>query len=107
MNFRRPEPKLGRVSLAAAQRAGKNILELGIVVHELQQRPAVRPALADAEQILGGGVQVGDQEILIEKDNAGVQDQEILIEKDNAGVQGSKNIARRCAAASGIGWISV
>jgi len=38
----------------------------------LQQRPAVRPALADAEQILGGGIQVGDQEILIEKDNAGV-----------------------------------
>jgi hypothetical protein len=58
----------------------------------LQQRSAARPALADAEQVLGGGVEVGDQEI--------------LIEKYNAGVQGSKNIARRCAAASGIGRIS-
>jgi hypothetical protein len=38
----------------------------------LQQRFAARSALADAEQVLGGGVQVGDQEILIEKDNAGV-----------------------------------
>ena len=72
MNFRRPEPKLGRVCLAAAQCAGENILELGIIVHELQQRFAARPALADAEQILGGGVQVGDQEILIQKYNAGV-----------------------------------
>lgn len=72
MNFCRPQPKLGRIRLAAAQCAGQNILELGIVVHELQQRPAVRPALADAEQVLGGGIQVGDQEILIEKDNAGV-----------------------------------
>jgi len=59
----------------------------------LQQRSAARPALADAEQILGGGVQISDQEI--------------LIEKDDAGVQGSKDIARRSAAASGIGRISV
>ncbi len=72
MNFRRPEPKLGCVCVTAAQCAGENILELGIIVHELQQRPAVRPALADAEQVLGGGVQVDDQEILIEKYNAGV-----------------------------------
>jgi len=72
MNFCRPEPKLGRVRLAAAQCAGENILELRIIVHELQQRPAVRPAPADAEQVLGGGVQIGDQEILIEKYNAGV-----------------------------------
>ena len=72
MNFCRPQPKLGRIRLAAARCAGQNILELGIVVHEFQQRPAVRPALADAEQVLGSGIQVGDQEILIEKDNAGV-----------------------------------
>ena len=72
MNFRRPEPQLGRVRLAAAQCAGKNILEFRIIVHELQQRSAARPALADAEQVFGGGIQVSDQEILIEKYNAGV-----------------------------------
>lgn len=72
MNFRRPEPKLGRVCPAAAQCAAENILEFRIVVHELQQRSAARPASADAEQVLGGGVQVGDQEVLIEKYNAGV-----------------------------------
>jgi len=38
----------------------------------LRQRFAARPAVADAEQVLGGGVQVGDQEILIEKYDAGV-----------------------------------
>jgi hypothetical protein len=38
----------------------------------LQQRSAARPALADAEQVLGGGVEVGDQEVLIEKYNAGI-----------------------------------
>ncbi len=72
MNFRRPEPKLGRVCLAVAQCARENILEFRIVIHELQQRSAAPPALADAEQVLGGGIQVDDQEILIEKYNARV-----------------------------------
>ena len=72
MNFSRPEPKLGCVRLAGVQGTPENVLEFRIVIHQLQEWSAARPVLANAEQVFGGGVQFGDQEVLIEKYNAGI-----------------------------------
>ncbi len=72
MNLVWAEPEFGRICLAGANRARKNILKLGFVVDELQQGFSVRPVLTDAEQIFGSGIQCRDQQVLIEKNDTGV-----------------------------------
>lgn len=72
MNLGRPEPEFSGICLSGIQCPGKNVPEFRIVVNELQQRFALRPVFADAEQVFGGGIQRRDQQISIEKDDARV-----------------------------------
>jgi hypothetical protein len=59
--------------IAGRCNAGEHISEFRFVIDELQQRFAASTAAADAEHILGGRIQVDDEQVVIEQDDAGTQ----------------------------------
>jgi hypothetical protein len=70
MNFRGGETKFCRIRLAGVERAAQDVPKVGVIVDHLQQGLTAGPALADAEEILGGRIEFCDQQILIEKNDA-------------------------------------
>ena len=51
----------------------ENVAELGVVVEQPQQRFAAGAPLADAEDILRGGIQINDEQVPVQQDDAGTQ----------------------------------
>jgi hypothetical protein len=70
MNFSWCKAQLCCIGLAAAECTGQDVLKVGIVIDELQQRLAAGPVLANAEEIFCCGIDCCDQQILIEKYDA-------------------------------------
>ena len=70
MNLVWPESQLVRVVVTRCDDPGEDVSEFGIIIDEAQQRFAPRPCLADTQDVLGRGVQVRDEQVLIEEDYA-------------------------------------
>ena len=81
VNLGRREAQLVRVLVAGGGDAAENLLHFRLVIHEAQQGLASRARTADAEYVFSGRVQVDDEQMLIQQDDARVQAVE-----DTAGV---------------------
>ena len=59
-----------RVVISARRNACEDLAHFRFIVDESQQRLPPRACATDAEHVFGGRVQVNDQEVVIEQDNA-------------------------------------
>jgi hypothetical protein len=51
----------------------KHIAHFGLVIDQLQQGLAARPRDADPKDVLGGRIEVNDQQAAVDEDDAGAQ----------------------------------
>lgn len=70
MNFGRAKSEFCRIRLAGTKSPGEHVLEFRVIVDELQQWLTTGSVLAYPQQVFGGGIQFGDQEILVEQNHA-------------------------------------
>jgi hypothetical protein len=73
MHLGRAETHLVGIVVTRFQHPAENVAHLGLVVDEAQQRLAARALLADAEDVLGGGVEVDDQQAVVDENDACAQ----------------------------------
>ena len=59
--------------IAGHRNARQHIPQFGFIIDELQQGFAAGAAAADSEDVLGGRVQVDDEQVVIEQDDPGAQ----------------------------------
>ena len=64
------ESHLVGVVVATRRDAREHFAKFGFVIDELQQGFAARPAPADSKYVFRGRVQVDDQEVVVEQDDA-------------------------------------
>jgi hypothetical protein len=64
---------LVRVVIAGCRDPAEDFAQLRFVIHQLQQGSAARPVAADAKNVLGRRVEVGDKQIVVQQNDAGVQ----------------------------------
>ena len=61
------------VVVAGRGDTAQDLAHLRLVIDELQQRLPMRTSAADAEDVLGRGIEVGNKEIVVQQDDARVQ----------------------------------
>ena len=61
-----------RILVTRSGNATEDLPHFGFVVHQAQQRPAARARPAYAENVFSRRIEIDDQEVVIEQDDAGV-----------------------------------
>jgi hypothetical protein len=70
MDFGRCKVYLVRVLVPGSRDATQDLSHLRLVIHELQQRLPSRAFAADAKHVFGSRIEVGNEEIVIQQDDA-------------------------------------
>ena len=73
MHLRRGEPNLVGVVIPGDRNTAQDLAHLRFVVDKLQQRLAACAPAADTKNVFCGRVQVNDEQMLIQQDDAGAQ----------------------------------
>ena len=73
MHLGRREPNLVSVVVAGLRNAAQNFAHLRLVVDELQQRLAARALRADTKDVFCCRIQVDDEQMLVQQDDARAQ----------------------------------
>jgi hypothetical protein len=79
------------VVVARLNHATQQVPKLRVVVEQAQQRPSAGAGLADSKDVLGGGIQADDQQVLVEQDDARTQ-----------AVEDVFSVVLECAAVVGV-----
>ena len=70
MNFGSAKPHLVRVVVARFHDAPEYFLQLRLVINEAQERLTACALRANTKNVFRGRIELGDQEILVEKNDA-------------------------------------
>jgi hypothetical protein len=61
------------IVVAGRDNTAEDVAHLRLIIDQLEQGMAPCPLLADAEYVLGGGIQRDDEQVFVEQDDAGTQ----------------------------------
>lgn len=93
MNFSGAESQLVGVVIAGLENAAKNVSQFGFVVDEAQQGLALCPLHADAKDIFRGRIEVDDQQVVVDENDARAQ-----AVKNTFGVRVARSVVARAPA---------